>query len=145
MCTPVGAAGGHRVLVSTGDKDLAQLVDERVTLINTMSNEKFDREGRGFSDVSENMFRLAYDATLSSFSGRQQLYERYFAGDPMALNLARLALQRGYDELLGPDERHFLCLPFLHSEDPDVRVLLVAAAQLVQDLLQQHLRPRLGS
>ena len=27
------------------------------------------------------LFRLAYDATLSSFSGRQQLYEKYFAGD----------------------------------------------------------------
>jgi len=27
------------------------------------------------------LFRLAYDAALSSFSGRQQLYERYFAGD----------------------------------------------------------------
>jgi len=29
------------------------------------------------------LFRLAYDAVLSSFSGRQQLYERYFAGDPV--------------------------------------------------------------
>jgi 4-hydroxyphenylacetate 3-monooxygenase len=29
------------------------------------------------------LFRLAYDASLSSFSGRQQLYERYFAGDPV--------------------------------------------------------------
>ncbi|HWH73511.1 MAG TPA: DNA polymerase I [Methylibium sp.] len=30
------AARGQQVLISTGDKDLAQLVDERVTLINTM-------------------------------------------------------------------------------------------------------------
>jgi 4-hydroxyphenylacetate 3-monooxygenase len=29
------------------------------------------------------LFRLAYDASMSSFSGRQQLYERYFAGDPI--------------------------------------------------------------
>lgn len=29
------------------------------------------------------LFRLAFDAALSSFSGRQQLYERYFAGDPV--------------------------------------------------------------
>ncbi len=36
---------GMKVLVSTGDKDLAQLVDERVTLINTMSNEVLDVEG----------------------------------------------------------------------------------------------------
>ncbi len=38
-------ASGHRVIVSTGDKDLAQLVNERVTLINTMSNEKLDVAG----------------------------------------------------------------------------------------------------
>ena len=36
---------GFEVVVSTGDKDLAQLVDERVTLINTMSNERLDRVG----------------------------------------------------------------------------------------------------
>jgi 4-hydroxyphenylacetate 3-monooxygenase len=29
------------------------------------------------------LFRLAYDAAMSGFSGRQQLYERYFAGDPV--------------------------------------------------------------
>ena len=33
----VAAAAGHRVMVSTGDKDLAQLVTPQVTLINTMS------------------------------------------------------------------------------------------------------------
>src|SRR5512145_117653 len=31
------AAEGHRVLISTGDKDLAQLVTPQVTLINTMA------------------------------------------------------------------------------------------------------------
>jgi DNA polymerase-1 len=36
---------GLKAVVSTGDKDMAQLVNEHVTLINTMSNEKFDREG----------------------------------------------------------------------------------------------------
>ncbi|MBA2722135.1 MAG: DNA polymerase I [Methylibium sp.] len=36
---------GQCVVVSTGDKDLAQLVDERVTLINTMSNERLDVAG----------------------------------------------------------------------------------------------------
>jgi DNA polymerase-1 len=38
----VGAESGHEVVISTGDKDLAQLVDEHVTLINTMSNERLD-------------------------------------------------------------------------------------------------------
>ena len=41
----VGAAAGHRVIVSTGDKDLAQLVNDDVTLINTMSNERLDTAG----------------------------------------------------------------------------------------------------
>ncbi|MBA3625339.1 MAG: DNA polymerase I, partial [Methylibium sp.] len=36
---------GQCVVISTGDKDLAQLVDERVTLINTMSNERLDVAG----------------------------------------------------------------------------------------------------
>ncbi|WP_028999443.1 DNA polymerase I [Azohydromonas australica] len=41
----VAAAAGHEVVVSTGDKDLAQLVTPQVTLINTMSNERLDEAG----------------------------------------------------------------------------------------------------
>ena len=36
---------GREVVISTGDKDMAQLVDEHVTLINTMNNTTMDREG----------------------------------------------------------------------------------------------------
>ncbi len=36
---------GLSTIVSTGDKDLAQLVNEQVTLVNTMSNETLDRDG----------------------------------------------------------------------------------------------------
>jgi DNA polymerase-1 len=36
---------GWRTVISTGDKDLAQLVEARVTLVNTMSNETLDPEG----------------------------------------------------------------------------------------------------
>ena len=36
---------GVRCLIATGDKDLAQLVDEHVTLINTMNNEVLDIAG----------------------------------------------------------------------------------------------------
>ena len=36
---------GVRCIIATGDKDLAQLVDEHVTLINTMNNETLDIEG----------------------------------------------------------------------------------------------------
>ena len=39
------AAEGLSVLVSTGDKDLAQLVNDKVTLINTMNDSRMDRDG----------------------------------------------------------------------------------------------------
>jgi len=39
------AAAGMPVLVSTGDKDIAQLVNEHITLINTMNDSVLDREG----------------------------------------------------------------------------------------------------
>src|SRR5437016_5098610 len=39
------ARAGHRVLISTSDKDMAQLVDGSITLINTMSNSSLDRDG----------------------------------------------------------------------------------------------------
>jgi len=38
------------------------------------------------------LFRLAFDAAVSSFSGRQQLYERYYSGDPVRLAGALYAL-----------------------------------------------------
>jgi DNA polymerase-1 len=41
----LGAEGGHDVVVSTGDKDLAQLVNAHVTLVNTMSGERLDIAG----------------------------------------------------------------------------------------------------
>jgi DNA polymerase-1 len=40
-----GAASGYEVLISTGDKDMAQLVGTHVGLINTMSNTRLDRAG----------------------------------------------------------------------------------------------------
>ena len=38
-------AAGEQVIISTGDKDMAQLVDGHITLINTMSNSRLDRAG----------------------------------------------------------------------------------------------------
>jgi DNA polymerase-1 len=39
------AADGQEVLISTGDKDMAQLVGERITLVNTMTGGVLDRDG----------------------------------------------------------------------------------------------------
>src|ERR1700716_1569990 len=40
-----GAESGYEVLISTGDKDMAQLVGPHIELINTMSNTRLDRAG----------------------------------------------------------------------------------------------------
>jgi len=39
------AAKGRQVIISTGDKDMAQLVDEHVSLINTMNNTHMNAQG----------------------------------------------------------------------------------------------------
>ena len=39
------AAQGMDVLISTGDKDIAQMVSDRITLVNTMFDSRLDREG----------------------------------------------------------------------------------------------------
>ncbi|MFT3906524.1 MAG: DNA polymerase I [Steroidobacteraceae bacterium] len=39
------AARGEQVLISTGDKDMAQLVNQHITLINTMTHSRLDRDG----------------------------------------------------------------------------------------------------
>ena len=39
------ADAGRRVLISTGDKDMAQLVGPHITLINTMTGSTYDRDG----------------------------------------------------------------------------------------------------
>ncbi|MHB1513614.1 DNA polymerase I [Acidiferrobacter sp.] len=41
----IGREQGLRVVISTGDKDMAQLVTPDVTLINTMTDQALDREG----------------------------------------------------------------------------------------------------
>lgn len=45
------------------------------------------------------LFRLAWDLACSSFAGRQQLYERYFSGDPWRLMMTRYQTYSPKDEL----------------------------------------------
>jgi uncharacterized protein (DUF924 family) len=44
---------------------------------------------------------------------------RAFAADPLALDAARHAVERGYDRGMLPVERMFAYLPFEHSESPE--------------------------
>ncbi|WP_306120750.1 MULTISPECIES: DUF924 family protein [unclassified Roseitalea] len=55
---------------------------------------------------------------------------RAFESDPLALEVANAALDCGLDRQLGENERHFLYMPFMHSErlaDQDRAVALFEA------------------
>jgi 4-hydroxyphenylacetate 3-monooxygenase len=55
------------------------------------------------------LFRLAWDVACSSFGGRQELYERFFFGDPVRM---ASALFHNYDKSAAMDRvREFLSLP----------------------------------
>ncbi len=61
------------------------------------------------------LFRLAFDTAVSSFSGRQQLYERYYSGDPVRLAGALYAL---YDKGPHVDRVHRLLDAVAGRESP---------------------------
>ena len=69
----IGAGGTvyGAVLQDAGERFLAPEIEKYFQAANIDSHERI------------RLFRLACDAALTSFSGRQQLYERYFAGDPV--------------------------------------------------------------
>lgn len=50
--------------------------------------ERFYQSVNSSADERVKLFRLAFDASMSSFAGRQQLYERYYTGDPVRLGAA---------------------------------------------------------
>lgn len=49
-----------------------------------------------------------------------------FSTDGMALSLATHAVESGLDKALGTHQRHFLYMPFMHSEDPSMQAKCVA-------------------
>jgi 4-hydroxyphenylacetate 3-monooxygenase len=50
---------------------------------------------KGDAEERVKLFRLAWDVACSSFGGRQELYERFFFGDPVRM---AGALYAGYDK-----------------------------------------------
>jgi len=49
---------------------------------------KYLQTGNANADERLRLFRLAWDMSMSSFAGRQELYERYFFGDPVRMHSA---------------------------------------------------------
>ena len=60
---------------------------------------------------------------------------RSYASDPLARAIAREVLRRGWHRALGPEERQFLYMPFMHSEHIlDQRLSLALFARLGRSL-----------
>jgi len=71
------------------------------------------------------LFRLAFDVAVSSFSGRQQLYERYYSGDPVRLAATLYSLydrdsymQRIWGMLDGLEAGHLPARTFTSPSNP---------------------------
>jgi uncharacterized protein (DUF924 family) len=87
--------------------------------------------------------RLAYVIVLDQFS--RNMYRdspEAFAADDRALAAARTGVELGADRLLGVDERCFLYLPFMHSEEVEVQETCVALFTAFVDELEGELRGR---
>ena len=72
-------------------------------------------EAAGWRDTPDHV--LAAIILLDQFSrnmhrGRAEA----FAADPLALELTRLSLARGWDRAMPPERRQFLLMPLMHSE-----------------------------
>jgi len=96
----------HEILVCRGNNGL--LADARTALAAVIV----------LDQMSRNMFRDT---------------PRAFAADPLALWVAETAIARGFDAGLTKDERHFLYLPFQHSEDRQSQARSVALTASLGD------------
>lgn len=77
MCEIIQIMGAGGLVAVPSFAELASAVREDV--------ETYFQSANADSRTRIKLFRLAFDAAVSSFSGRQQLYERYYSGDPVRL------------------------------------------------------------
>ncbi|GAA0301331.1 DUF924 family protein [Sphingomonas oligophenolica] len=63
---------------------------------------------------------------------------RAFAGDALALDLARIAIERAWDEDMEPERRAFLYMPLMHAEDREIQTLSLAMFERLGDEEQLH-------
>ena len=106
-----------------------------------------ERFGRLWEEQRENVpehFLGTADDALAAVILFDQLPRNMFRGhadqfstDPLALAIARIAVDRGLDEAIGAVERGFLYMPFQHSEDlkDQRRSLLLFTALGNQEML----------
>ena len=87
---------------------------------------------------------LAYVIVLDQFS-RNMFRDsaRMFAQDGQALKAAEAAVERGWDKPMAFDERGFVYMPFMHSEDLAAQDRGVALFSAFRDELQGKPRERI--
>ena len=66
-----------------------------------------------------------------------------FAADPLAQELASLAVERGWDRAMTPEQRQFLYLPFEHAESRELQAVSINCFEAlgreeVLDYARQH-------
>jgi uncharacterized protein (DUF924 family) len=66
-----------------------------------------------------------------------------FAADPLAQELASLAVERGWDREMTPEQRQFLYLPFEHAESRELQAVSISCFEAlgreeVLDYARQH-------
>jgi len=62
--------------------------------------EKYMRAAEASGEERAKLFKVAYDLAVSSFGGRHELYERFYAGDPMFLRINTQYLLYDFSEPL---------------------------------------------
>ena len=94
------------------DSDFDQLILDRFGKVHTQATQGELFEWRKTAKGS-----LAEVIVLDQFS-RNIFRDKpgSFQYDPMALTLSQIAIEKGFDQELSPDERVFLYMPFMHSE-----------------------------
>jgi len=76
------------------------------------------------ADIAGSRSLLAAVIVLDQFSRNMfRGTARAYAADPIARRLARFAIESGFDAEMTQNERHFLYLPFQHSEDREDQAL----------------------
>lgn len=87
--------------------------------------------------------RLAEVIVLDQFS--RNIFRdtpQAFAGDDLALNLAREAVRLGEDQMLSPIEKSFLYMPYMHSESKKIHqeALRLFGQKGLEESLQYEIR-----
>ena len=96
-----------------------------------MASEYLQSVNQGAEDRAK-LCRLAFDASISSFAGRQQLYERYYTGDPVRLAGMLGSAYPDKDALVGRIEDFLDRLPELMAT-PDATPAKFARPALATD------------